>query len=394
VTARKSAARRFSKLATGIKGFDQLSRGGLPRNRTSLVMGGPGTGKTVFALQTLINAARERKQPGIFSRKRRELQLAEADIAARIAALQVDRDRQRTELALYARDDEARQASADESESELRRMRGVNSPAAASPVPRRGRIPRMSANSRANGSRRTKFGRIAAVARATTANRLLAALPAKEYEGLLDGLEAIRLTYGEVLDEPGEQMRYVYFPCDCLVSLLTVADGRRALEVGLVGREGMVGSRLALGFTTSSVRALVQGTGTALRIESVHFRRKLQRSPTLQRALLRFTDALMLQVTQNAACNRFHVVEARLARRLLMTRERVSSHEFHLTHEFLAAVLGVRRAGVTMAASALQRQQLIRYRRGAVTILDQQGLEASACSCYQQVRLTRRAPGI
>jgi CRP-like cAMP-binding protein len=237
------------------------------------------------------------------------------------------------------------------------------------------------------GPRRTKAGRIAAVARAISPNRLLAALPAKEYERLLDGLEPVKLSYGEVLDEPGEQMRYAYFPCDCLVSLLTVVEGRRALEVGLVGREGMVGSRLALGFTTSSVRALVQGTGTALRIESASFLRKFQRSPALQRALLGFTDSLMLQVTQNAACNRFHVVEARLARWLLMTRERVPSHEFHLTHEFLADMLGVRRVGVTLAASALQRRQLIRYRRGAITILDQRGLEASACSCYQQVRL-------
>ncbi|MHB8812949.1 MAG: Crp/Fnr family transcriptional regulator [Steroidobacteraceae bacterium] len=237
-------------------------------------------------------------------------------------------------------------------------------------------------------SRRTRAGRIAAVARATTPNRLLAALPDKEYERLLDGLEPVTLTYGEVLDEPGDPMRYAYFPCDSLVSLLTVVEGRRALEVGLVGREGMIGSRLALGFTTSSVRALVQGTGTALRIESAHLLREYQRSPALRRALLRFTDSLMLQVTQNAACNRFHVVEARLARWLLMTRERVSSHEFHLTHEFLADMLGVRRVGVTVAASTLQRQQLIRYRRGVIKILDQEGLEASACSCYQQVRLT------
>ncbi|MGB6487751.1 MAG: Crp/Fnr family transcriptional regulator [Steroidobacteraceae bacterium] len=242
-----------------------------------------------------------------------------------------------------------------------------------------------------SSSRRTRAGRIAAVARATTPNCLLAALPAREYERLLDGLEPVRLTYGEVLDEPGEQMRYAYFPCDCLVSLLTVVEGRRALEVGLVGREGMVGSRLALGFTTSSVRALVQGTGTALRMRSAHFLREFERSPALQRTLLRFTDALMCQVIQNAACNRFHVVEARLARWLLMTRERVASPEFLLTHKFIADMLGVRRVGVTLAASALQRRQLIRYRRGAITILDQQGLEASACSCYRQVRLTALA---
>jgi CRP-like cAMP-binding protein len=236
--------------------------------------------------------------------------------------------------------------------------------------------------------RRTKASRIAAIARATTPNHLLAALPGKEYERLLDGLEPVRLTYGEVLDEPGEPLRYVYFPCDSLVSLLTVVESHRALEVALIGREGMIGSRLALGFTTSSVRALVQGTGMALRIESGRFLRKFERSPELRRALLRFTDSLMLQFAQNAACNRFHLLEARLARWLLMTRERVSSPELHLTHQFLADMLGVRRVGVTLAASALQRQQLIRYRRGAIKILDHEGLEASACSCYPKVRLT------
>jgi CRP-like cAMP-binding protein/PAS domain-containing protein len=237
------------------------------------------------------------------------------------------------------------------------------------------------------GSPRTKGSRIAAVAQAEAANRLLVALPAKEYERLLAGFEPVKLTYGEVLYEPGEQMRYVYFPSDCLVSLLIVIEGHRALEVGLVGREGMVGSRLALGITTASVRALVQGTGTAVRIKSAAFLREFHRSPALQRALLHFTDTLMSQVTQTAACNRFHPVEARLARWLLMTRERVPSSEFHLTQEFLADMLGVRRAGVTLAASALQRQKLIRYRRGVITILDQQGLEASSCSCYQHVKL-------
>jgi CRP-like cAMP-binding protein len=238
------------------------------------------------------------------------------------------------------------------------------------------------------GSRRTKATRIAAIAQADAPNRLLAALPAKEYERLLAGFEPVKLIYGEVLYEPGEQMRHVYFPSDCLVSLLTVVEGHRALEVGLVGREGMVGSRLALGVTTASVRALVQGTGTAVRIESARFLRELHRSPVLQRALLLFTDALMTQVTQTAACNRFHQVEARLARWLLMTRERLPSGEFHLTQEFLADMLGVRRAGVTVAASRLQRRKLIRYRRGNITILDQQGLEASSCSCYQHVKVT------
>jgi CRP-like cAMP-binding protein len=237
------------------------------------------------------------------------------------------------------------------------------------------------------GSRRTKASRVAAIAQADAPNRLLAALPVKEYERLLAGFEPVRLTYGEVLYEPGEQMRYVYFPSDCLVSLLIIVEGHRGLEVGMVGREGMVGSRLALGITTASVRALVQGTGTAVRIKSAAFLREFRRSPALQRALLHFTDTLMSQVTQTAACNRFHLVEARLARWLLMTRERLPSREFRLTQEFLADMLGVRRAGVTAAASELQRRKLIRYRRGTITILDQQGLEASSCPCYQHVKV-------
>jgi len=239
-----------------------------------------------------------------------------------------------------------------------------------------------------HGPGRTKASRIAAVARAGTQNRLLAALPAKEYKRLLAGLELVRLSYGDVLYEPGEQMRYAYFPGDCLVSLLTVVEGHRALEVGLVGREGMVGSRLALGITVSPVRALVQGTGMAVRIKSARFLQEFRRSPALQRTLFLFTDALMMQVTQTAACNRFHMVEARLARWLLMTRERLTSGEFHLTHEFLADMLGVRRVGVTSAASSLQRRKLIRYQRGNITIVDQQGLEAAACSCYRRLQFT------
>jgi CRP-like cAMP-binding protein/PAS domain-containing protein len=249
----------------------------------------------------------------------------------------------------------------------------------------------VSERKRASASRgfgRTKASPIAAVARAGAPNRLLAALPAKEYKRLLAGLEPVKLTYGEVLYEPGEQMRHVYFPNDCLVSLLTVVEGHRALEVGLVGREGMVGYRLALGITTASVRSLVQATGTAMRIKSDRFLRECRRSPALQRVLLHFVNALMIQISQTAACNRFHVVEARLARWLLMTRERLLSGEFHLTHEFLADMLGVRRVGVTSAASSLQRRKLIRYRRGTITILDQRGLEAAACSCYRRLRFT------
>jgi CRP-like cAMP-binding protein len=181
-------------------------------------------------------------------------------------------------------------------------------------------------------------------------------------------------------------MDAVYFPGNSLVSLLTLVEGHRALEVGLVGREGMIGARLALGAATSSVRALVQGTGTAMRMSSARFLKEFGRSPALQRALFKFTDTLMIQISQTAACNRFHIVEARLARWLLMTAERMASPEFHLTHEFLADMLGVRREGVTVAASALQQRGLISYRRGDITIVDTHGLEAASCSCYRYVR--------
>lgn len=222
--------------------------------------------------------------------------------------------------------------------------------------------------------------------RSAVANHLLAALPRKNYLRLLAGLEPVTLTFGEVLYEPGQPIRHIYFPNDSLVSLLTLVDGHLALEVGLVGREGMVGIPLALGIGVSSVRALVQGSGTAMRMKSGSFFREFRQSPPLQRELHRYTHVLMVQVTQTAACNRFHVVEARLARWLLMTRDRVRLDQFRLTQEFLAHMLGVRRVGVTKAARALQQRKLISYSRGNIRILDQRGLEAASCRCYRVVK--------
>jgi CRP-like cAMP-binding protein len=233
-----------------------------------------------------------------------------------------------------------------------------------------------------------KARRIATAPHASAENRLLASLPSKDYAQLASGLEPVTITYGEVLHEPGEPMREVYFPGNCLVSLLTPVDGLRALEVGLVGREGMIGASLASGASKSSVRALVQGTGTAMKMNAKRFLREFRSSQALQRALLQFNDRLMVQISQTAACNRFHLVEERLARSLLMTAERMHSTEFHLTHEFLAAMLGVRRVGVTVAATALQRRGFIRYRRGNIAILDQQGLETACCPCYRHLQIT------
>jgi CRP-like cAMP-binding protein len=216
-------------------------------------------------------------------------------------------------------------------------------------------------------------------------NRVLASLPVKSYQRLRAQLEPVILTFGQVLYEPGGPIRQVYFPVDCLISLLTAVDKRRTLEVGMVGNEGMAGMPVVLGVDVSGVRALVQGGGNALRMSSMRFRIAFDRDQPLQQALFRYAHALMAQISQTAACNRFHAAEARLARWLLMTRERVGSDDFPLTHEFLAHMLGLRREGVTEAASALKRRKLIDYSRGKIQILDSKGLAASSCSCYQIV---------
>lgn len=217
-------------------------------------------------------------------------------------------------------------------------------------------------------------------------NRVLASVPAAQFRRLRPQLELVVLDFGQVLYEPGQTIRHVYFPVDCLISLLTAVDKRRTLEVGMVGNEGMVGMPFILGTGISGVRALVQGGGRTWRMKSSRFRIEFNRIPQLQQALYRYTHALMAQISQTAACNRFHGAEARLARWLLMTRDRVGSDEFPLTHEFLAHMLGVRREGVTEAASALKRRKLIDYHRGKIQILNPRGLEKSSCACYQIVK--------
>lgn len=217
-------------------------------------------------------------------------------------------------------------------------------------------------------------------------NRLLSSLPEEEQGQLARLGEIVKVEVGDVLYEPGQTVRHVYFPLDCLLSLLAVAEGRMTLEVGSVGREGMIGAPVVLGHELAQVRAVVQRAGRAVRIDAGEFRLAYARMEPLQRLLHRYTDTLLAQAIQIAVCSRFHVLEARLARSLLITRDRLQSDKFHLTHEFLAHALGVRRVGVTKAASALQNQKLISYSRGNIEILDAAGLEAVSCRCYELVK--------
>ena len=219
-------------------------------------------------------------------------------------------------------------------------------------------------------------------------NHLLGALPRRDYQKLLPFLEPVNLAFGEILYESHAQIRHVYFPIDCFVSMLTTVDAGRAAEVGLIGSEGMIGVPMALGVAVSPFRAVVQGGGTAMRLKTVDFRRNFSNSAALKREVFLFTHLLMIQVAQTAACNRFHVVTQRMARWMLMTRDRVNSNEFRITQEFLALMLGVRRVGVSAAMCRLRERKLIVYRRGTVTILDHEGLIAGACVCYRTDRDT------
>lgn len=218
------------------------------------------------------------------------------------------------------------------------------------------------------------------------ANNLLGCLSRKDLRRFLSRCRQVELNFAETLAEPGERIRHVYFPIGSFISLIKPMDDHTSLEVALIGDEGMLGISLLLGVGISPLRALVQGSGLALRMKAKSFREELVLSPALQRDLKRYLYATTGQVAQAAACTRFHVVEARLARWLLMMQDRAHSNKFYVTQEFLGAMLGVRRAGVTKAATALQDRALIRYSRGDITILDREGLKRASCECYEADR--------
>lgn len=230
-------------------------------------------------------------------------------------------------------------------------------------------------------------GRASAAHRGPLANSLLTALPSAEYRRLLAGLESVTLKLGEVLHEPAAPIRYVYFPVSCVVCLLTAVADHRAVKVGLVGYEGMVGIShvLGTGAAACSVRAVVAASGAALRMEAARLRQAFLQCPSLQQELYRYTYAMLTRARQTIACNYFHLSDARLARWLLMASDRARSEELILTQSFLADMLGLRRVTVTEIVGRLWRRKVISYGRGWIRILDRPGLEAVSCRCYSKI---------
>jgi CRP-like cAMP-binding protein len=213
-------------------------------------------------------------------------------------------------------------------------------------------------------------------------NRLIERLALNERQRLLGRCERVELESGDVLCEHDEPYPYAYFPIGGIISLVTIVGRYRPLEMGLIGNEGMLGATLVLGVNIAPMQAVVQSAGAAWRMTAAQFEKALHSTPALRRTIHRYLYVLLTQFAQSAACTHFHEIEPRLARWLLMTHDRSHADHFYLTHKVLAAMLGVRRSGITLAAGALQQRGLIRYVRGDINILDRPGLEAAACGCY------------
>ncbi len=219
-----------------------------------------------------------------------------------------------------------------------------------------------------------------------TQNHLLAALPAAEFERLSPHLEPIPMPLGEVLYESGAQLHHVYFPTTAIVSLLYVLEDGASAEIAVVGNEGILGISLFMGGDTTPSRAVVQSAGHGYRLKAERLKQEFNRAGPVLRLLLRYTQALITQMTQTAVCNRHHSIEQQLCRWLLLSLDRLSSDSLTMTQELIANMLGVRREGVTEAAGKLQRAGLIRYSRGRIEVLDRPGLEKAVCECYAVVK--------
>ena len=217
-------------------------------------------------------------------------------------------------------------------------------------------------------------------------NHLLAALPTAEFERLAPHLELVPMLLGETLYEPGGQLSHVYFPTTAIVSLLYVMESGSSAEIAGVGNEGVLGISLFMGGDTTPSSAVVQTAGHGYRLPGRLLKEEFNRAGLMQRLLLRYTQALLTQMCQTAACNRHHSIEQQLCRWLLLTLDRLPSQELVMTQELVAGALGVRREGITEAAGKLQRAGFIRYRRGHISVLERSGLEAGACECYAVVK--------
>ncbi|MBD2561720.1 MULTISPECIES: Crp/Fnr family transcriptional regulator [Nostoc] len=217
-------------------------------------------------------------------------------------------------------------------------------------------------------------------------NKLLAALPTSDYERLVPHLKLVSFPTRQVIYEPGEPITQVYFPQNAVVSIVTIMEDGSTVEVGIVSNEGMVGIPVILGGNTTTTKAFVQISGAGMQMDADVLRNEFKRGGALQKLLLRYVRAIYTELTQSCACNRLHTLEERLARWLLTVSDRLESEEFLLTQEFIAQMLGVRRSGVTVAASTLSRAGMIRYQRGQINILNRGDLEATSCECYQVIQ--------
>jgi CRP-like cAMP-binding protein len=217
-------------------------------------------------------------------------------------------------------------------------------------------------------------------------NHLLAALPAAEFGRLAPYLEPVAMRLGETIYEPGEQLQHVYFPTTAIVSLLYIMESGASAEMAGVGNEGVLGISLFMGGDTTPSSAVVQTAGHCYRLEARLLKEEFNRAALVQKLLLRYTQALVTQMTQTAACNRHHSIEQQLCRWLLLTLDRLPSTELIMTHELVAGAFGVRRESITEAAGNLQRAGLIGYRRGHISVFERSGLEAGACECYAVVK--------
>jgi CRP-like cAMP-binding protein len=217
-------------------------------------------------------------------------------------------------------------------------------------------------------------------------NHLLAALPVDEFARLAPDLEPVSLPFGKVIYESGEQLEYIYFPTTAIISLLYIMENGSTAEIGMAGNDGLVGVALFMGGSTTPSRAVVQSAGNAFRLRAKTLQTVFGSAGLFQKILLRYTQALMTQISQTAVCNRLHSVEQQLCRWLLVNYDLLQTNKLTMTHDLIANMLGVRREGVSIAAGHLQKQGLIKYVRGTITILDRRGLESAACECYQVVK--------